>query len=292
MRPAASIRLATALLALGACGDPAAVRCDDDTYCPADTRCGSAGVCLVTEGACPAFGENAPCARGDGEGFCAGAACQPGVSVAGRLVEQGGGPLGAVTVEAVDSPWMRSAITDETGEFTVSAVAGDRLVLRLEAQGGFPPLRTRDLALGAQPYALNGDRDLALRVVRAQKLMALVTSLGREPDPSRGFVMLGIVRPGGVGLGGATASLVGPGETRAIYFDPAGGADLTRIATSAETPIVVFVDVEPGRYTLPVDHPQAVRCVGSGADAPAPIELEVVAGELTSAGWATCTALE
>ena len=58
--------------------------------------------------------------------------------------------------------------------------------------------------------------------------------------------------------------------------------------TASGNSTVVFLELEPGTYTLTADRDEAVECVGAGDDRPDPVVVDVRAGELTSAGWILC----
>ena len=277
---------------LAACSDSSSQRCEDGKYCPEGTRCGSGAFCLVEEAACADFGANAPCVGGGDGGarFCTPGGCRDGVTISGRLTSAGGGgPVGGARVSALDREWMAQVDTDEIGGFAIDAVQNDtELVLRLEGDDALPPVLTRRLALGAGDYQINGEATAALRVVTRASLLQFAKDKGLQPDPSRGAVAVQIGSQPGNGIGRATATLVGPTDQTALYFDQNGEAAPGASSTTATEPTAVFLELEPGVYTLTAAREGAIECLAAGDDRPDPIVVDVRAGELTAAGWIVC----
>ncbi len=285
--------MAIGLLAVG-CSESTARSCEDGTYCPEGTRCSGGAFCLVEEASCGDFEANAPCvSAGDaGARFCTSGGCQDGVQVSGRLTLAGGGAIEGATVAAVDRDWMQQVTTDSLGGFTLDAVQNDtELVLRIEGDDVRRPLLTRRLALGTGDYQLNGDATAALRVGTREDMKKYVLGkLDREPDPSRGAVVVHIGRVPGNPIGGATATLAGPTVQSPLYFRGGsnGGPDFKATTTSAGESTALFLELEPGVYTLTADRGGETQCVGAGEDRPYPVVVDVRAGEITSAGWILC----
>ncbi len=281
--------MAIGLLALG-CSESTARSCEDGTYCPEGTRCSSGAFCLVEEASCGDFEANAPCvSAGDaGARFCTSGGCQDGVQVSGRLTIAGGGAIEGAIVAAVDREWMAQVTTDSLGGFTLDAVPNDTdLVLRMEGNDARPSLLTRRLALGSANYAMNGDATVPLRVPTRADLEKWARLRQLEPDPSRGAVGVQIGSQPGNGIDDATATIAGPTVRPPLYFrgnDAVAGAEDTASGNST----VVFLELEPGVYTLTADRKNAAECAGAGADRPDPIVVDVRAGELTAAGWILC----
>jgi hypothetical protein len=288
-RRALAMAMAIGLLAAG-CSESAAQRCENGSYCPEGTRCSSGAFCLVEEASCGDFEPNAPCVgAGDaGARFCASGGCQDGVQVSGRLTVSGGGAIEGATVAAVDREWMQPVATDSLGGFALDAVPNDTdLVLRLEGNDARPSLLTRRLALGSANYAMNGDATVPLRLPTRAELEKWAVLRTPGPDPSRGAVGVQIGRQPGNQIEGATATLAGPTDRDPLYFR-GNDAAASAVDTGSGNSTVVFVELEPGTYTLTADHENAVECVGAGDDRPDPVVVDVRAGELTAAGWIIC----
>ena len=293
-----SARLLILLLAAcTACAESDSVQCEDGTFCPAGSRCAAGGLCLVEADSCAGFGDNAPCDLEGEAGFCAGASatCEAGVAVSGRLIAQAGGGLADMAVSAVDRPWMSGDTTDSTGLFEVVAVRDDPdLVIAIAGDEEFAPIRTRFLALGSEPYEINGRAAEALRSFRHDKLLEMTEMVGLEHDAGTGTIAVQVGRAAGNPIGGATIELDGDGggAGRILYFagdgSPAPGLSETAPGAGA----ALLLEVAPGRYRMTADHPLASRCTGAGADQPDPVELEVVAGEISNAGWFICEMAE
>lgn len=283
-------RLLVVAVVGSACASSEAVECEDGRFCPAGSRCAAAGVCLVEPGACGDFGANAPCGDEGGTGFCRGETCEAGVAVSGRITSQGSlAGLPGLAVSAVDRPWMAGDTTDSTGAFELLAVREDRaLVVSIAGDADHAPLRTRLLDLGGERYEINGATSAALRTFLRTRLVDMSELLGLEHDPDTGTVAVLIGREVGTPVGNATVELTGDAPAPVLYFAGDGTPDPALTTTSLGSGAAMFVEVVPGRYTLTASHPQAIRCVGAGADQPDPIELEVVAGELSNAGWVIC----
>ncbi len=278
------------LLASG-CSQSAAQLCEDGSYCPEGTRCGSGDFCLVEEASCANFGPNAPCFREGGAGFCVADACEAAVIVSGRVANAGGGgAIEGLDVTGVDRVWMELATTDSIGGFAIDAVRNDGdLVLRVEGSAERPPVLTRRLTLGTGPYEINGNATVPLRVAARSRLEDLVRGLGLEPEPASGAVVVEIGRGPGNGVRDAAATLQGPTARRGIYFTGKGEPDFDAESTIVGTePAVLFVGLEPGSYSVTATHKDASACRGAGDDGPDPILLDVRAGELTNAGWIIC----
>jgi hypothetical protein len=288
-----AMAIAIGLLAVG-CSGSTARSCEDGTYCPEGTRCSSGAFCLVEEASCGDFEANAPCvSAGDaGARFCASEGCQDGVRVSGRLTLVGGGTVEGATVAAVDREWMAPVTTDSLGGFALDAVRNDtELVLRIEGDDVRRPLLTRRLALGTADYQLNGDATAPLRIGTREELRGYVLGkLRREPDPSRGAVVVHIGKAPGNGIGEATATIAGLTEQTPLYFKGGsnGGPDFNATTTSAGESTALFLELEPGVYTLTAERGDEAQCVGAGDDRPYPVVVDVRAGELTSAGWILC----
>ena len=280
-----------------ACTASESVECADGTFCPAGSRCAAAGLCLVEAEACGDFGENAPCDLEGEAGFCSGASatCEAGVTVSGRLIAQAGAALPDMAVTAVDRPWMTGDITDGTGAFELVAVRADpSLVISIAGNDEFAPVRSRIIALGSEPYEINGRAAEALRNFRHDRLLELAELVGLEHDTGTGTVGAQVGRAAGNPIAGATVELDGEGDGagRVLYFASDGSPAPTLTSTSQGAGAALLLEVPPGRYRLSADHPNASRCTGAGADQPDPIELEVVAGEITNVGWFICEMAE
>jgi hypothetical protein len=290
------------LLALAAagCSESATARCENtetvegfEPYCPARTSCGAGGFCLVDEGACAEFSPNAPCVLGDEAAFCAADGCQEAVTITGRLQSfRSPDPAGIPErpVEAVDRPWMRESETDALGTFRLDAVRNDELVLRVAGDTQHPPMLSRRLKLSSDDYELNGN-EAPLNWPRQLQLNMLAQVLGMTRSPDLGTVILFVGSQPGKHVAGATAAIDGPTERNAVYFDPDApeAEQVNENETSAKDATVVFVELEPGSYTIQVTGPQGARaCRGAGADAPDPVEVEVEAGTVTNASWVVC----
>jgi hypothetical protein len=284
--------------ASSACSASESLECEDGTFCPAGTRCAAGGLCLVESDSCGEFGENAPCDLEGEVAFCASATatCEAGVAVNGRAVGQGGGGLADRTVAAVDRPWMTGDISDSTGLFELVAVRADAsLVISVAGDDELAPVRSRDLTLGSEPYEMNGRVAEGLHSFRRDGLLEMTELVGLEHDPATGTVAVQVGRAAGSAIADATVELEGDdgdGGGRVLYFASDGNPDPAETSTAQGVGAVLILEVAPGRYRLSADRPEAVRCVGAGADHPDPIELEVVAGETTDVGWFICEMAE
>ncbi len=289
------------LVALAAgCSESAAVRCENtesaeglEPYCPARTSCGAEGFCLVDEGACAEFPANAPCVLGDEAAFCAADGCQEAVTITGRLqtfrIQEVAGIPGR-PVEAVARPWRRVGESDALGTFRLDAVRNDELVLRFAGDTQRPPMLSRRLKLSSDDYQLNGN-EAPLNWPLQNQLNMLVQRLGMQRSPDLGIVILFVGSQPGRHVGLATAAIDGPTDRNAVYFDPEAMDEDDRVNerhTSEEDATVVFVELEPGSYTIGVNGPEGAACRGAGADAPDPLEVEVEASTVTNAGWVVC----
>ena len=286
-----------AAAASAACSGSESVECADGTFCPAGSRCASGGLCLVEAEACGEFGENAPCDLEGEAGFCSGASatCESAVAVSGRLIAQAGGALPDMAVTAVDRPWMTGDITDSTGAFELVAVRADpSLVISIAGDDQFAPVRSRIIALGSEPYELNGRAAEALRNFRHDRLLEMTELVGLEHDTATGTVAVQVGRAAGNPIGGATVELAGDGagDGRVLFFANDGSPAPALTSTAPDVGAALILEVAPGRYRLSADHPNASRCAGAGADQPEPIELEVVSGEITNVGWFVCQMAE
>jgi hypothetical protein len=273
-----------------ACAESESEKCEDGSFCPAGSRCAAGGVCLVEPEACADFAENAPCDLEGASGFCREETCEPGVVVSGRLTAQGsGGGLPGLAVTGVDRPWMAGDTTDSTGLFELLAVQGDpSLEVSIAGDEQIAPIRTRLLQLGSERYELNGRATEALRAFRRDRLIEMAELVDLSHDPATGTIAIQVGREAGNPIGGATVELAGGPPAPVLYFagDGAPAPDLT--STSPGAGAAVFLEVIPGRYQLTTSHPLASGCAGAGADQPDPIELEVVAGTVTTVGWVIC----
>jgi hypothetical protein len=280
-----------------ACAGSESVQCEDGTFCPAGSRCAADGVCLVEADSCAGFGDNAPCDLEGEAGFCAGASatCEAGVAVSGRLIAQAGGGVPDLAVTGLDRPWMSGDTTDSTGLFEVVAVRADPdLVIAIAGNQEFAPIRTRGITLGSEPYEINGRAAEGLRTFRHDKLLEMTEMVGLEHDAGTGTIAVQVGRAAGNPIGGATVEIEGDGAGagRVLYFagdgSPAPGLSETAQGAGA----ALLLEVAPGSYRLTANHPMASRCAGAGADQPDPVELEVVAGEISNAGWFICEMAE
>jgi hypothetical protein len=278
-----------------ACSTSESVECEDGTFCPSGSRCAAGGLCLVEADACGDFGENAPCDLEGEAGFCAGASstCEAGVVVSGRAVGQGGGGLEDRAVAGVDRPWMTGDVSDSTGLFELVAVRGDpSLVISIAGDDELVAVRSRTITLGSEPYEINGRVAEGLHNFPRDRLLEMSELVGLEHDPGTGTVAVQVGRAAGSPIAGATVELDGDGGGRVLYFASDGSPAPAQTSTAQGVGAALILEVAPGRYRLSADRPEAVRCAGAGADQPDPIELEVVAGETTDAGWVVCEMAE
>lgn len=278
-----------ALIVIG-CGDSSAPQCDDGTFCPVGTTCGADNVCFVANQSCASFDVNAPCLL-DGEiGFCTATECQMAVEVTGTIGRALSGSINSglaeVVVGAVDRPGILPATTNETGVFELPVVQqDDSLVLELVREN-FVTMRTRPFAIASEPYEINGNPEDAISMLTAELLAELIGDIGEVPSDAFGAVSLRVVRRNQDPVPNLTAALVGDDSPRALYFRGRNSAP-AETQTDDSSPVILFPLVEPGSYTVELDHASFV-CVAKGADRPVTVALDVVAGRFTNLGTFQC----
>jgi hypothetical protein len=255
--------------------------------------CAAGGRCVAA--ACTGFEESTPCFREEGPGFCAAGACQAAVDIAGRLTDfprSTPGLVAGARIEALDRAWMDLSTSDDFGEFHIPAVPGDQ-GLQLEVRAnGFLPLRTRAIDLSSGDYVINGSPTQPLRLLTDDEAVAVVEVVTSSHDRGRGYV--GVVVgadtiDGYSDLGGATVTLTGDGRYLGPVYFMGGNPAPSRTTTSATNGTTLFVEVEPGAYTLTVDRPMSAGCAAAGDDAPTSIPVTVAPDVVTWVGWVLCT---
>lgn len=276
--------LVAALASLG-CGAQSE-RCDDATFCPADTTCGGAGACLVEPGACDRFAERTPCLVDDElRGACTGEVCVPGVTVIGAVAALPDSPLPGVHVTALGHPEVPEQLTNINGYYGLSGVPRDTVfTIALSFEGTVPVIThafaTTDTDLyvdesyGHVPIITEATADLLLAqigLVRRRGLAGLY-GLAFNPETSSG-------------VEGVTVAVEGTTCDGPFYVDANGTAHLGG-ATDPRSSAFAFINCAPGPATVTAMLP-GTTCRSRHTSSTA-IELELVPDHLTFTGRVVC----
>ncbi|MBA2543294.1 MAG: hypothetical protein H0V17_26870 [Deltaproteobacteria bacterium] len=273
------------LLALASCGDHESTACDDG-FCPPDTACGGAGVCLVEPRRCEGFAERTPCMVDDrARGTCAAATCVPGVTITGGVVAVPNTPLPDVTASVRGHPEVRTDLTNIKGFFDLLDVPRDSAVLVELRYPDCVPVLTRpivtrdenvfvDVLYGGIPILSEAFFDLVSSQLGIGRTPGTAIIAGSTFDPMTGSALAGV-----------TVAIEGVSCDGPFYFDR-NGTPLLDTATDAESGVFGFGNCELGPASL-VATRAGVTCRTLDTS-PGAVTLELVADHLSFSGRIVC----
>lgn len=179
-----------------------------------------------------------------------------------------------------------SAVSDERGEWEIQGAPEGSMVLHFDLEDYFPQA-SRVITVGEgvvydyEGYGIVG-------MVSESIVLYYADLLGVTLEPDRGHIVANVGHADGGPLAGASLSVVGTTCDPPVYVNEESAPDPSLTATSSRGLVTFFnCDVVAGA-SVEVTHATATTCAGLGADAPAPLVINLYASRMTYAGTYLC----